>query len=90
MITNDQLLKIVSGALKCCINDHGPITKQWTGSAAKRVVNQLVAILDDRGHEKIVIVRRDNKTINDLRKKNKRLRTILNNLVEERSNNGRR
>lgn len=31
----------VIGALKACINDHGPITSQWLRSAAKRVLAEL-------------------------------------------------
>ena len=27
----------ITGALRQCINDHGPITKEWIGSAAKRI-----------------------------------------------------
>ena len=33
-----QLEHEVAGALRSCIDAHGPITKQWIGSAAKRIV----------------------------------------------------
>ena len=29
--------KIITGALRDCIRNHGPITKEWIGSAAKRI-----------------------------------------------------
>ena len=34
-------IKQVAGALKSCIDAHGPIDAQWIGSAAKRIVKQL-------------------------------------------------
>jgi len=34
--------KRISGALKMCINAHGPITKQFIGSATKRVYGSLL------------------------------------------------
>lgn len=35
--------KRISGALKMCINAHGPITKQFLGSATKRVYGALLS-----------------------------------------------
>jgi len=32
----------IIGGLKNCIRDHGPITKDWVGSAAKRVYSSCV------------------------------------------------
>lgn len=37
----EKLLRIVTGALRSCINDHGPITSEWIGSAGKRIAAQL-------------------------------------------------
>lgn len=34
--------KKISGALKQCINSHGPITKQYIGSATKRIYGSLL------------------------------------------------
>lgn len=34
----DELLRTICGSLKSCIDSHGPITKEWVGSAAKRIV----------------------------------------------------
>ncbi len=39
-------LKMVSGALKECIAAHGPVTKEWTGSAAKRILRKMHAPRD--------------------------------------------
>jgi len=39
--TKDDLIVNICGALKSCINDHGPITKQSAFSAAKRIVGNL-------------------------------------------------
>ena len=36
-----ELHNTVVGALKDCINAHGPINKEWIGSAAKRIVNAI-------------------------------------------------
>jgi len=33
---------MVNGALKHCINSHGPITKEWIGSASKRIVQHIL------------------------------------------------
>ena len=38
---SDALLRVVTGALRACINDHGPITAEHIGSAAKRIVGSL-------------------------------------------------
>ena len=35
-------LDIINGALKMCINDHGPITKVLIGSASKRIYGSLM------------------------------------------------
>ncbi len=36
-----DLERIIAGALRAAIKDHGPITLEWIGSAAKRVAGQL-------------------------------------------------
>jgi len=33
----DRVLRLIAGALRLTIDAHGPITKEWTGSAAKRI-----------------------------------------------------
>ena len=33
----------IAGSLKSCISAHGPITKKWVGSAAKRAVAEFLA-----------------------------------------------
>ena len=40
----DALERAVAGALRCAIHDHGPITMEWIGSAAKRVVGNLRSV----------------------------------------------
>lgn len=40
-IPEQQLNKIVCGALKNAINDHGPVQKDMIGSAAKRIVGEI-------------------------------------------------
>ena len=42
---NGQVFRAVMGGLKACINDHGPITSEWTTSATKRIL----ATLAERG-----------------------------------------
>lgn len=39
--TVNQIDKIVIGALRDCIYQHGPITHEWIASAAKRITTQL-------------------------------------------------
>lgn len=40
----DRLLyDLIAKGLKICILDHGPITEEWTYSAVKRIVEQIVA-----------------------------------------------
>lgn len=38
---NSKVAKLVSGALRTTIHEHGPITPKWIGSAAKRVTREL-------------------------------------------------
>jgi transcriptional regulator with XRE-family HTH domain len=38
----ESLERVVIGALRSAIHDHGPITPEWIGSAAKRILGQLV------------------------------------------------
>lgn len=40
-ITRKQLERMLAGAMKSCIDAHGPITREWTGSAAKRMIGLL-------------------------------------------------
>lgn len=37
------LEKLAIGGLKHAINTHGPVTREWIGSAAKRIVHQIKA-----------------------------------------------
>mgnify|MGYP001569726791 CR=1 FL=1 len=37
--------KMIVGAIKDTINSHGPITKEWTGSAAKRVIAHFLGLV---------------------------------------------
>lgn len=41
---HQRLLKVINGALKSAIHDHGPITKEMMGSASKRVVGALKSL----------------------------------------------
>lgn len=43
-----QLERVVAGALKSCINDHGPIRRDNLGSASKRVLAQLKGFVNNR------------------------------------------
>lgn len=52
-------LKVVTGALQSCINEHGPISSKWIGSAAKRIYGNCQRVAD----EKLPVVRTDNPTI---------------------------
>lgn len=38
--------RAIVGGLKQCLHAHGPITKEWTGSAAKRVRAALKELLN--------------------------------------------
>ena len=46
-MTPEQELRVISGALKSCIDAHGPISKEWVGSAAKRVRRALSSAQHD-------------------------------------------
>ena len=37
-VQEDELLRQINGALRNCINDHGPITREFIGSAGKRLL----------------------------------------------------
>jgi len=52
-------LQVVTGALRACINDHGPITSKWIGSAAKRIYGNCQKGVE----EKLPVVRTDNPTV---------------------------
>jgi len=45
-LSRDWVQKITCGALKDTIKAHGPITNEWTGSAAKRVAGRIIGELD--------------------------------------------
>lgn len=38
---HNKLLKVINGALRSCIQAHGPITENLIGSAGKRIVGAL-------------------------------------------------
>jgi len=42
MTDDDSLLRAIVGALRAAIHDHGPIGPQQVGSAAKRILGNLV------------------------------------------------
>jgi len=52
-------IKIVTGALRACINDHGPISSKWIGSAAKRIYGNCQQAVN----ESIPVVRIDNPAV---------------------------
>lgn len=41
------LMRQIAGALRTCIQEHGPITRDWIGSAAKRAAAQVEALFND-------------------------------------------
>lgn len=41
----------IAGAIKSCIDAHGPITKEWTGSAAKRAMSEFVSYLKEKDEQ---------------------------------------
>lgn len=43
-----QIMRIVAGALKSCIENHGPITPDLVGSASKRITKQFKATIEER------------------------------------------
>ena len=40
-MTNDSAERTIIGALRAAIRDHGPVTPEWIGSAAKRILGNL-------------------------------------------------
>lgn len=40
--------KAISGALKSQIDAHGPITKEWVGSATKRIIGAVNACIKQK------------------------------------------
>jgi hypothetical protein len=44
-----RIERAIVGALRNAIDAHGPITPEWTGSAAKRVRCQLAALTEEMG-----------------------------------------
>jgi hypothetical protein len=44
---NELLLRIVNGALRSCIDAHGDITKEWIGSASKRIESMIRGFLNN-------------------------------------------
>lgn len=40
----NMTMKIINGALKDCIKSHGPITKEWVGSASKRIYRSCIQV----------------------------------------------
>lgn len=55
-----KLERQIAGVLRSTIDAHGPITREWVGSAAKRVISQLKAIeREERGPESADMSRSD-------------------------------
>lgn len=46
-IPEAHLNRMVAGQLKNCIKAHGPITSACVGSAAKRITNQLLGVVNE-------------------------------------------
>lgn len=46
------LERAIAGALRLCIDVHGPITREWTGSAAKRVIGVIKGHNQERRRSK--------------------------------------
>jgi hypothetical protein len=44
-----QMLRVINGALKSCIDAHGPITADTISSASKRIVQQLAVVEGKQG-----------------------------------------
>jgi hypothetical protein len=61
-MTEEQLTKLVSGALRSCVTDHGPTVEgSWIGSATKRIVGQILATQPEGGEsdaEAIALVKK--------------------------------
>lgn len=45
-LNRNQLVKVVSVAVRQCIYAHGPITTKWIGSAAKRITENFFGLHD--------------------------------------------
>lgn len=45
MSLDNKLRNAINGGIKQTINDHGPITKELTGSATKRIFGNIIQII---------------------------------------------
>lgn len=45
IVSKKDVVKIVNDALRNTIDAHGSITKEWIGSASKRIVGQIQSVL---------------------------------------------
>ena len=57
-LNESRLQRLIAGALKSTIAAHGPITLEWTGSGAKRVLSALKTELRLVYHEHLVVIGR--------------------------------
>jgi len=73
-----KLWGIVCGCLKQCIEAHGPITENYIGSAAKRIVHSIVGeqVLANIDPEQMrgIVGKRRRSILNNARKANRRQR----------------
>ena len=86
------LYRIISGALKSCIDAHGPINKQIIPSASKRVRNQINGYIFDQlkrdANSKVdndcVLIKKQklNKLISNARTHTKTINHFLNKIEE--------
>lgn len=83
-ITNhNKLVKLVSRALKDCINKHGPVDKSQIGSAAKRIAGQFIH--EQRNLNKLILkslTEREKAELNDALEENKSLKKQVVDLVK--------
>ncbi|MNJ90421.1 hypothetical protein D3C87_80180 [compost metagenome] len=47
-IEKGELNKLVQRAVKQCVNDHGPITKEFISSAAKRITGEICGLIKNK------------------------------------------
>ena len=82
----DDIDIIIAGAIRTAIHAHGPITKEWIGSATKRIAQQLRGslIAKARDLQKAAFdaaVDKIKKENGDLRNRNQRLENVIRDLM---------
>ena len=88
-ISDEELMRLISGGLKECVNAHGPVTRELIPSAVKRISGQIKGYINEYQkmkkqsvNDNFVVIEKSkyDKMIKDLDRKHKTINDLLQKL----------